>query len=101
MGGRLLNSVNAVTGSRDALAATARTTAWFSEPSAIPEHKAAVLTGGWFENESLLTITGDGFYDMGEVIFHLPFRNAEKLRKLIGGEAGACQELDNPLTGRL
>jgi hypothetical protein len=38
---------------------------------------------------------------MGEVIFHLPFRNAETLRKLIGGEAGACQELDNPLTGRL
>jgi hypothetical protein len=38
---------------------------------------------------------------MDEVIFHLPFRNAEELCKLIGGEAGAGQEFDNPLTGRL
>ncbi|HTL63207.1 MAG TPA: hypothetical protein VL261_16310 [Nitrospira sp.] len=48
-----------------------------------------------------MTVARDGLYDMGEVIFHVPFRNPEKLRELIRGQAGPAQELDNPLTGRL
>jgi hypothetical protein len=35
------------------------------------------------------------------MILHLPLRNAEELRELIGRQAGAGQEFDYPLARRL
>jgi hypothetical protein len=35
------------------------------------------------------------------MIFHLPLGNAEKLRKLVGGEPGPGQESDQALAHRL
>jgi hypothetical protein len=43
----------------------------------------------------------DGFDDVHEMIFHLPFRNAKELRELIGGQAGAGQEFEHALARRL
>ena len=49
----------------------------------------------------LVSIPRDGFHDMREMIFHLPLRNAEELRKLVGGQPGAGQEPDHALAHRL
>jgi hypothetical protein len=38
---------------------------------------------------------------MFEMVLHLPLGDAEALRQLIGGQAGAGQEFDNALTRRL
>jgi hypothetical protein len=35
------------------------------------------------------------------MILHLPLRNAEELRELIGGQAGAGQKFDHALARRL
>jgi hypothetical protein len=38
---------------------------------------------------------------MPKMIFHLPLGNAEKLRKLVGGEPGPGQDSDQALAHRL
>ena len=56
---------------------------------------------GWFQDEASISIPRDGFHDMRQMIFHLPLRNAEELRKLVGGQPGAGQEPDHALAHRL
>ena len=93
----LLTDVYAVTRSADALAPAAWAAARSGEFRAIAKDKATVPTGGRFQDEASLSTPRDGFYDMREMIFHLPLGNAEKLRKLVGGEPGPRQESDYPL----
>jgi len=82
VGKGLRTGVNAILRSGDVLAPAA----W-----------AAARSGGRFQDEASLSTPRDGFYDMREMIFHLPLRNAEELRKLVGGEPGPRQESDYPL----
>jgi hypothetical protein len=84
------NGIYAVAGSRDALASTAGTTARFGKLGAAAKDEAAILAAGRFQNESTLSITRDGLHDVSEMFLHLPFRNAEELRELIGGQTGAA-----------
>jgi len=37
---------------------------------------------------------------MREMIFNLPFRNAEQVGQLAGGQPGPCQEIDDALSRR-
>ena len=97
----LRRGVNAIPRSGDVLAPAAWAAARSGEFRAIAKDKAAVLTGGRFQDEASLSTPRDGFYDMREMIFHLPLRNAEELRKLIGGQPGAGQEPDHALAHRL
>ena len=77
--------VYAVPGSGDALAPTTGAASRPGEFCAIAEHETAVLTRGGFQNEVPGSIPCDSLHDMPEMIFHLPLRNAEELRELIGG----------------
>src|SRR4026209_889990 len=89
--------VNAILGRGDVLAPAAWAAAMSGEFRAIAKDKATVPTGGRFQDEASLSTPRDGFYDMREMFLHLPLRNVEELRKLVGGEPGACQESDYPL----
>ena len=93
----LCTGVNAILRSGDVLAPAAWAAARSGEFRAIAKDKATVPTGGRFQDEASLSTPRDGFYDMREMIFHLPLRNAEELRKLVGGEPGPRQESDYPL----
>jgi len=97
----LLTDVYAVTRSADALASAAGTAAWSGELPAVSKDKSAVLTAGRLQDEPSVAIACDGFHDMPKMIFHLPLGNAEKLRKLVGGEPGPGQESDQASAHRL
>jgi len=97
----LRTGLNAVPRSGDALAPAAWAAARSGEFRAVAKDKAAVLAAGWFQDEASISIPRDGFHDMREMILHLPLRNAEELRKLVGGQPGAGQEPDHALAHRL
>ena len=97
----LRTGVNAVPGSGDALASAAWAAARSGEFRTVAKDKAAVLAAGWFQDEASGQIPRDGFHDMCEMILYLPLRNAEELRKLVGGQPGSGQEPDQSLAHRL
>ena len=46
--------------------------------------KPAVRTGRWFEDEAASVVMRQTFYDMGEMVFDLTFRDAQQVGELIG-----------------
>ena len=77
-------------------ATAARAAAGTSESGSLAEDVRAILAFRRFKQECSRGIARQGFHDMRQMVFHLPFRHAEQLRQLVRRQQGTGQQLDDP-----
>jgi len=100
MAGSFGGRFDAVPWNRNLLAAAHGTSAGSGQFCPIAKHKPAVGTGGGFEYESLCAVPRQRLHHMRQMVLDQPFRNAQRVRQLIGREPRADQQLDDPLAHR-
>ena len=87
---------DAVSRRGDGFTTATRATAGTGQSGPFAEGVRAILAFRRFEQECPRGVVRQGFHDMRQMVFHLPFRHAEPLRQLVRRQQGTGQQLDDP-----